>query len=179
MARGAEGRGPVSGEEWERRTGTPQGLCAACGAKFAAGDAYVAALFVREGKVVREDRCAKCASPETPPEALGQWRAKVAAPKGPAVRRLDFDTLAELFPRLDGREDDASKRLRWIVALLLVRKKILQQLSRETRDGVEMLALKFKHDDRVYRVTDPRMDEAATAQLHEELGKLFELDAPK
>jgi hypothetical protein len=168
----------MSAEEWEKKTGAPSGACAACGLKLGPGAAYVAALLVREGAFVREDRCEACAAAAAASDdgALGVWRGKLAPPKGPLSRRLDFDTLIELFPRLDGRDDEASARLRWVVALLLLRKKFLLQHSRETRDGVELLTVKFRHDDRLFRVLDPRMDDAALAKLHEELGKIFDLD---
>jgi hypothetical protein len=166
----------MSGDDWDRRTGHPLGACTDCGVKFAAGDVYVARLFVRDGAVVREDRCAKCGEAAAPADALGEWRGKPTAPKGPASRRLDFETLAELFPRLEGRDDDASRRLAWITALLLLRKKLLVQVARETTDGVETVSVKFKHDDRVFRVRDPQLDEAATAQLHEEIGRVFDLE---
>jgi hypothetical protein len=168
----------MTAEEWDRKTGAPTGACAACGLKLAPGAGYVAALLARDGGFVREDRCEACAdaAAASGEGALGVWRGKLGAPKGPLSRRLDFDTLIELFPRLDGRDDDASHRLRWVVALLLLRKKFLLQQSRETRDGVELLTVKFRHDDRLFRVPDPRMDDAALGKLHEELGKIFDLD---
>ena len=166
----------MSADDWDRRTGLPQGVCVACGVKMAAGDAYVACLSFKDGAMVREDRCETCGKGAPAEGLLGVWRGKTAVPKGPASRRLDFDTLAELFPRLDGRDDDSSKRLLWITALLLLRKKILLQSARETVDGAEVLTVKFRHDDRIFRVRDPQMDEAATAQMHEELGRVFDLD---
>lgn len=168
----------MSAEDWERKSGAPATACAGCGGAFAAGAAYVASLLLKDGAFVREDRCPSCAAAPAAAgsETLGVWRGRTTPPRGPLARRLDFDTLVELFPRLDGRDDDASRRLRWVVALLLLRKKRLVQLSRETRDGVEILAVKLKHDDRVFRVADPRMDEADLAKLHEDLGRMFDLD---
>jgi hypothetical protein len=166
----------MSADDWERKIAAPQNRCVGCEAPFSAGAAYVATLHVRDGKMTREDRCESCAeTASTADPPLATWRSKIAEPTGPISRRLDFDTLSELLPRLVGKEDEASARLAWIVALLLLRKKLLLIESKTIVDGAEEMTVKFKHDDRLFRVRDPKMDEAATARLHEELASIFDL----
>ncbi|HYC76609.1 MAG TPA: hypothetical protein VEI02_03175 [Planctomycetota bacterium] len=165
----------MSAEEWEKKAPGPADACVVCGSKLATGAAYVARLVMRDGALVREDLCEGCAAAAAASDAFSAWRGRRAAPRGPAARRLDFETLVELFPRLDGREDEASRRLKWVVGLLLLRKKLLQQLSRETADGVETLTVRLRHDDRVFTLVDPKMDEAQTAALNDDLARLFDL----
>ena len=46
--------------------------------------------------------------------------------KSGALPRLDFDSLLELLRRLDGRDDASSCRLRWIVTILLLRRRLVR-----------------------------------------------------
>src|SRR6185503_16063388 len=95
---------------------------------------------------VREDRCTKC-SPSVEPGVFSYWRGRRAAPKAGAPIRLDFESLLELFRRLDGRDDDQAMRLRWIVAIILLRRRHLQQVERTNEGGREVLVVKHRHDE--------------------------------
>ena len=52
----------MSADDWDRRTGLPQGVCLACGVNMTAGDPYVACLSFKDGAMVREDRIWAAAS---------------------------------------------------------------------------------------------------------------------
>jgi hypothetical protein len=97
---------------------------------------------------------------------------------GPGPRKLDLAWLTELFKRLaDGANDDDARRVQWIVGLLLLRRRILEQLSRGERGGAEVLRLRLrlKREEREYEIVDPRLDAAAMVAIEQDLTKMFDL----
>jgi hypothetical protein len=165
----------VTAEEWDRAVAKPLDQCAGCSQLLAPGAEYVATIVATPEGLVRQDRCPACASAPAQ-NVFSFWRGKRPALKSGALPRLDFDSLLELLRRLDGRDDVASQRLRWIVAILLLRRRLVQITSRAVTDGVETLEVKPKHDDRTFQVRDPKLSAEDFESLHDDLSKIFNLD---
>lgn len=164
--------------EWEKLLRRPDECCVGCGKNVRFGD-IVTTLDISEAGFRRQDWCAPCFESSNPP-AFSFWKRRVA--KGQPRRRLDIAYLCELFKRLEERTDAPSLRLRWIAALLLLRKRMLEEVGREVHDDCEVLLLRMRKEDREYRVTDPRMDAEAMGTIEADLGRIFELEeggAPK
>jgi hypothetical protein len=90
-------------------------------------------------------------------------------------RKLDLAFLSDFFKRLDQANDEHSDRVRWIVALLLLRKRILEIVERANNEGREQLLLRFRKSEDTYRVTDPVLTEEAMASIEGDLGRIFNL----
>ena len=89
-------------EEWDRGSLRPLDACGRCNRAFRPGDTFVATIVMLDGGLAREDRCTACgdaANVEGAPTAIALWRGVRGATKGAAQRRLDFDSLFELFQR--------------------------------------------------------------------------------
>ena len=165
----------MSGEEWERALAKPLDLCAGCSRPLQAGEDYVATIAATPEGFVRQDRCTACALAQNA-HVFSFWRGKRAAQKSGALPRLDFDSLLELLRRLDGRDDASSSRLRWIVAILLLRRRLVQIVNRSSTDGIETMEVKPRHDDRTFMVRDPKLTPEDFDSLHDDLSKIFNLD---
>lgn len=167
----------MSAEEWDRAVAKPLEQCAACSRPLAAGEEYVATIVATPEGFVRQDRCSACSVVQAA-NVFSFWRGRRPAQKSGGLPRLDFDSLLELLRRLDGRDDASSCRLRWIVAILLLRRRLIAITSRTTTDGIETLEVKPRHEDRTYLVRDPKLSPEDFEALHEDLSKIFDL-APK
>jgi hypothetical protein len=165
----------VSPEEWDRAVAKPLDQCAGCSQPIAPGAEYVATIVATPEGFVRQDRCHACALVQNQ-NVFSFWRGRKPAQKAGALPRLDFDSLLELLRRLDGRDDASSQRLRWIVTILLLRRRLVQITSRSVVDGVETLEVKPRHDDRTFQVRDPKLSAEDFESLHEDLSKIFNLD---
>ena len=164
----------MSVEDWDRSGLRAADTCVSCTKPFVPGATFTAAIVIREDRFVREDRCTACAA-TVPADAVSHWTARRPADaKGP--RRLDFDSLLELFVRMDGRTDEPSLRLRWIVGLLLMRRRLLSIVGRRVEDGREILALKPRGDEKAHEVADPGLDDDAAEALRDDLSRIFDLD---
>ncbi len=161
-------------EDWDRSGIRAANVCVACHAPLIAGAVTISAIVIRDERFLREDRCAACSS-TVPVDSVSQWTSRRPADaKGP--RRLDFDSLLELFVRMEGRSDDASLRLRWIVGLLLMRRRLLSVTGRRVEDGREILVLKPRGEEKTYDVKDPGLDDDAAESLRDDLSRIFDLD---
>jgi|GEM_PF-6866449 hypothetical protein len=158
--------------EWERLLKRAEECCTGCGKSLRSGD-VVTTLELGPDAFTRREWCAPCFD-EREPSAFSFWRRTLA--KGQPKRRLDLAYLAELFRRLDGREDEVAKRLRWIAALLLLRKKLLEEKSRSSVDGRERLHLAFRREEREWCVDDPGLDADAFTSIEADLGRIFDLE---
>jgi hypothetical protein len=163
--------------EWERLVRRPEDACATCHVRFGPGAEVVTLLDLSPEGFRREDRCPACFG-AAPGEPFSFWRHRVPKTVKPGPRRLDLGYLTEFFKRLAGRErtDANAQRVFYIVALLLLRRRILEEIRRSTESGAEVLHLRLKREEKDFAVTDPGLDEAAMASIEADLAKIFELD---
>ncbi|MBM4006610.1 MAG: hypothetical protein FJ292_03455 [Planctomycetes bacterium] len=115
------------------------------------------------------------------PEGLLCWW-KTVMPEPDAKRRLvlDDEAIEEVFDRL--AEDDRPNRVavRWLLAMILLRKKRLRHLRVESAEGVETWLFSRRGDAEgapATAVVRPALDEEAIAALGDELGAVVSFDA--
>jgi hypothetical protein len=155
------------------------GRCAACERELAPGEAFLAT--VREGGegLVRYDYCPACADklPPDEPEVLAVWRSKVPQPQQKRRLLVDDDVLVSFFERLAGAEEEAKVNFRFVLALILMRKKLLiyDRLRRES-DGREVWLMHFRGQEQPHEVLDPKLDDERIAEVSGQLGQVMEVE---
>jgi hypothetical protein len=115
------------------------------------------------------------------PDGLLCWW-KTIMPEADARKRLvlDDEAIEEVFDRL---ADDARPNrvaVRWLLAMILLRKKRLRHLRVEDRQGVETWMFSRRGDAEgapAIDVVRPQLDEEAIAALSDELGAVVAFDA--
>jgi hypothetical protein len=158
--------------------------CAACARAIGAEEPAFAALFPQDGGFRRRDYCLACfrALAERP---VSFWKRapRKAAPEADekakgARRRRDLDALSELFDRLSAPDDapDAKKvpeeerqKLRYLLALALVRKRRLELVELARAGGADCLVLRSSGAAELVTVPAPRLSEEDLARLSREL----------
>ena len=105
------------------------------------------------------------------------WRT--TAPEGDQKRRLlvDDDTLLELFDRLEGDERPQRIAYRWLMCLILLRKRMLRQVRIDRGADAEWwLVQKRGMDDSIppIRVLNPRIRDEDLQELAEHLGEVMQ-----
>jgi len=163
-------------EEWERVVRRPQDVCALCEEVFVSGQDLVTVLDLEDAGFARRDLHGECFE-RTEGAPFSVWRWRKARDLRPNARRLDLGFLTEFFKRLDGRDESQARRVHWIVSLLLLRKKIVEEVGRSTgEDGREILHLRIKHTEKVYEVADPALDGDAMLEIEGDLSRIFNLE---
>jgi hypothetical protein len=83
--------------------------------------------------------------------------------------RFDDDLLEECFHRLEGQTDPGRVNFRYVVALLLVRRRRYKLEQTATEAGVETMTVKCLKTGTKHAVTNPRLTEDEMAQVQEEV----------
>ena len=155
------------------------GRCAACGKELATGEEFVAAVREGPAELLREDFCPPCwdAKPrDQGPQVLAEWRARV--PEKEEKKRKLFvndDILIQFFHRLENSPDAGRVCFRFVLALVLMRKKLLVYDRLDKReDGGEVWTMHFRRDQAAVSVIDPHMDAEAIAKASQQLGEILE-----
>ncbi|MBL8859452.1 MAG: hypothetical protein JNL28_13150 [Planctomycetes bacterium] len=114
--------------EWRFRR--RQGTCSACEKTFEDGDRHVSALVIAGEELRREDHCVACFKTRENVTDLFFWYTRHSVQK--RGLQLDLATLEALFLQLEGRTEERVRELRYVLSLLLMRKRRLR-LDRVTR----------------------------------------------
>ncbi|HVU90538.1 MAG TPA: hypothetical protein VHD36_24665 [Pirellulales bacterium] len=145
--------------------------CAASGRELAPGEEFFTAL-VAEGAEVRRLDFAIDAWTGPPERSLGWWKSRVPTPDAKRPRLAPNDVLLELFTGLEGIEEKADMRL--VMALLLVRRRVLRLEKQETDErGRETLVLFSPREDATYRVAAVMPEAARAQEIQDELSRLL------
>ncbi|MFO0970030.1 MAG: hypothetical protein U0793_31140 [Gemmataceae bacterium] len=139
--------------------------CCVTGREMQPGERFFTALVADADHFRRADY-----SPEAwhgpPPGTFSFWTGKVPPATAPTKPRIDDDLLEECFHRLDGQLEPSRLNFRYVVALLLIRRKRLKFEQAITEDGVEKLVLRCPRSGDQYHVVNPHLkdDEMQTVQ---------------
>lgn len=154
-----------------RRTGA----CAASGRVFEDGERHVSLLRVTEGVLERVDLSVEAwreeeerIAAEGGDEPLLFWTTRHAVEARKTVQ-LDLDSLDRLFLQLEGRPEREVRELRYVLCLLLMRKRRVKVERVVRKDGEESFLVKRPRDDQRYTVYvydfEPEQLDALRAQL--------------
>jgi hypothetical protein len=164
------------------------GQCAATGRAFAQGEHFVATLAEGPEPSAPLERIDfsieawEAGQRPAPPLALfAVWRS--AYQSRPPARKslLSDDELLDLFESLSEATDPKQLAFRYVLALLLVRKRLLRLVSQRSPRADQPGALLVlprgtPPETPPIEAIDPGIDEAATADIIEQVGSLIVLD---
>jgi len=149
--------------------------CFVTGHELKPGEKFYSVLLDEGGQLVRHDYSAEVW--HGPPEdAFSFWSGKVSA-KDPNKRPpIDDDMLLECFGRLEGQNDPGRVNFRYVVALLLMRRKRLKVDTIRHDDGREILRLCDARSGAQHDVINPRLTDDEMASVQEEVLKVLGWD---
>lgn len=100
--------------------------CTSCGRTFEVGEWVQTLLYACGDGYERRDYCPPCAGAAAAELQVGAWRARRPAPGPPKARPLDREAILEFFRRLESEAAPEKVEFRFVLALLLWRKKVLR-----------------------------------------------------
>jgi hypothetical protein len=142
--------------------------CAASGRDLAPGEKYYSVLIDLEGKFVRKDFGTE-AWTGPPPGVFSFWSGRVPADRPGRQPRIDDEILVECFGRLEGQSEPERLSFRYVVALLLMRRKRFKFEEAKIEEGQEILTLRCSRTGARYRVLNPRLTEAEMTVVQDEV----------
>lgn len=154
--------------------------CLGCKTALAPGSIYHAYLYEVGESYERRDYCTQCPPPADPP-AVGFWRARrpAAGEAPPSATHFDREAVFAFFQRL-GDPDTAEKRqFRFVLALLLWRRKVLKlnRTDPPTDAQPEVWHFTAAHVAEQYRVERPDLSDDDASRLSAHVEKLLSTGA--
>ena len=145
--------------------------CHATGRELAPGEAVYSVLVETGGNITRQDYAAD-AWQGPPEDSLGWWKGMVADAGGKRVHWAPNDVMLHYFEQLDG--NPAKEDVRYVLALLLVRRRIVRVESTEKdAAGNETLVVYSPRNEVEYRVKVAMPTAEREAAIQAELSELL------
>ena len=162
--------------EWELQSS--EGACAKCGREFSHREEYYSALYACDEGFERKDYCVPCWG-KGRPDVFSFWRARAKKEPDPPKRFVNDEVLIEFFDRLSGVEDPRKKRLAFIMAILLLRKRLLREKGRRRRADGTYWILRCPATEKEYEVKDQGLCADETVELIHEMGRVLNINLQK
>lgn len=124
----------------------------------------------------RDDLCAGCWDGEKAGEFFSSWKSCVpdeTEDQRPLARRIDAETIYDMFRRLEGQADPARQKFRFILALMLMRKKRLRFTGVADSPRGEHLVLEDRDEGITHKVLDPGLGEEEVDSLRGQIDRLL------
>ena len=153
-----------------------RGSCSACDTPFEAGTRHVSVLSLAGEDLAREDACLACWEKREKSGDVFWWSARHSD-----VRRglqLDLPTLEQLFIRLEGRAEPRIRELRFVLCLLLMRKRRLK-LERVSRGEPESMFVRRPRREDSFEVFVFDFGPERIDEMRRELVAIFEGAEPE
>ncbi len=151
------------------------GQCCGTGKKFAVGQEYFAALIETPEGFERRDFSVEFSQAESP-DVYCYWKTKMAHPGRRRKLFVDDEMLMTFFERLADETEPEKVNFRFVLTLILMRKRILKYDSSEIKNGREIWTLRVTGENRSVRVVNPRLTEDQIAQLSSQIGEILQVD---
>lgn len=153
--------------DWE--ISRPTGKCAVTERVLGEGECYFAALFETPEGLVRRDY-AEAVWTGPPEGCFCHWRGRVPVreKKATTIVAVDRELLLQIFMRLEDAESEAQRQFRFVLALLLMRKRVLKLENTVREAGQEYWELRVVGDESAttHRVLNPRLSPQQVDRLN-------------
>lgn len=149
--------------------------CAVTGKEIKPGDKFYTVLVDEDHHFVRKDYCSE-AWQGPPPNAFSFWMGRMPDDSAPRRLLIDDEILMDCFGRLEGQNDPNKVNFRYVVALLLMRRKRLKFEDALHEDGQEVLVLRAGREKKTYKVVNPRLSDDEIETVQNEVFKVLGWD---
>ena len=159
--------------EWD--INRPLGQCAGSGKRIEPGQEYFAALAETTEGLERRDFCEEFWQQNTP-DVYCFWKTKMPLPNQKKKMFIDDDMLMAFFERLGTETDQEKINFRFVLTLVLMRKRKLKYDNSRTEDGKEIWQLKVTAQQRTVEVVNPNLTEDKIEELSSQVGQILQIE---
>jgi hypothetical protein len=157
--------------EWEIKK--TLGRCYGTSRELTVGEEYFAALVQTEAGFERRDFSTDYWEAQKP-EVYCFWKSRVPNPQQKKKLFIDDAMLLAFFDRLSTEVEPEKVNFRFVLTLILMRKRKLKYDSSRNEDGREIWTLRVTGEDRKEDVVNPHLSEDQIQQLSEQMGQILQ-----
>ncbi|MCE0522813.1 MAG: hypothetical protein LV480_07870 [Methylacidiphilales bacterium] len=159
-------------QEWNIQSRALQ--CAVSGRPFEKGERVFSALYWRDGHYSRVDLCAEAWNARNENiEPLSAWQTDFVPPAPPVPEPLRKDDAESLLRRLMTENAPGTRNARYILALMLERKKVVRQIERQRQEGSSTLVYEHLPSGEVWLIEDPGLKLGELSAVQDEVAHLL------
>ncbi|MEE2989476.1 MAG: hypothetical protein VX715_02610 [Planctomycetota bacterium] len=148
--------------------------CHVSGEQFHPGDVFFSVLVSEGPEVLRRDY-SEAAWPGPPEQSLGWWKSRMPKPSATKIHWAPNDILLHYFDQLSS--ELSQQDMRYVLALLMVRRRILRVVDTLTTGGIEQMVLHCPKNENEYQVVVTQPGSARIDELQQSITALLFKDA--
>jgi hypothetical protein len=161
---------PSSGYDVSR----PQGKCFVTGNTIEPGAKLMAALRETPQGFERLDISLEAWPTFDRQDVLAYWQTVMPHPQQVKKKLfVDDQVLCELFERLASTTEPAKLNFRFVLGLILMRKRMIVYESTRVEDDKEIWKVRFKGREGQLDLINPRLDEQQVMEVSQQLGEIL------
>lgn len=172
MSTAAQGKFNPAGGSYE--VGRPQGKCSICAKPIEPDVHFMAALLETPQGFQRLDICQGCWPGYDRKDVIAFWQAMM--PKVEQKKRLFVDdtVLCELFERLADVSEPAKVNFRFVLGLILMRKRLLVYEATRVDQDREIWTVRMRGKQEMLDLLNPKLDEQQVKDVSTQLGEILQ-----
>lgn len=159
--------------EWE--INKPLGQCYGTGRKIEHGEEYFGALVETDEGLQRRDFCVDYWESEKP-DVFCYWKTRLPHHNQKKQIFVDDEMMLAFFERLEKETEQEKVNFRFVLALILMRKRRLKYDATRFEDDKEIWCLRIAGDKQIVEVVNPHLDEEQIEQLSSQIGQILQTD---
>lgn len=151
------------------------GQCSGTGREFAVDEEYFAALVETDEGLQRVDFSTDYWEREKP-AVYCFWKTRMPNPEQKKRIFINNEMLMAFFDRMAEETDTDKVNFRFVLTLILMRKRRLKYDACRMEDGKEVWTLKVTAQDRTADVVNPHLTEDQIESLSAQMGQILQAD---
>lgn len=152
----------------------PIGKCAVSGNDILPGQKFMAAIRETPAGFERLDVSLDCWDAFDRANLLGFWQTTMPRPEEKKKLFVDDEVLCQLFERLSDVTEPAKVNFRFVLGLILMRKRlIVYETTRHDAGGRDVWVVRMKGKDDRLDLTDPKLNEQEMTEVSGQLGQIL------
>jgi hypothetical protein len=152
----------------------PQGKCCVCGQDIAPEQKFMAALVETPQGFQRADCMLECWEKYDRKDVVAFWQTVMPRPEQRKKLFVDDTVLCELFERLAEVSEPAKVSFRFVLGLILMRKRLLIYERTRSEAEREIWVVRMKGKEEMLDLVDPKLDEEKMKQVSQQLGEILQ-----
>lgn len=151
----------------------PAGKCAVSGREIAPGEKFIAAVRETDAGLERLDIALDAWAAFDRANLLGFWQTTMPRPEEKKKVFVDDQVLCELFERLADATEPAKVNFRFMLALVLMRKRFIVYEETRHDGGRDIWVVRMKGKETRLDLVDPHLNEQEMAEVSRQLGQIL------
>lgn len=152
------------------------GQCSVCGRAFADGEEFHCYVVETKDGYERCDVAQECWQ-GPPEEAVCHFKTRLTRKEKPRKTFVDNEVLIGFFLRLADNEEPFKQRFRFVLSLILLRKRLLKYERTLRENSREFWEMRLSRDKSLHKVFNPALSDAEIEGLTAELGSILQGEA--